>query len=386
MLEPSILFVSTGLGQGGAEAQLTRLAVRLKQRGWTVRVVSMLPPSAYTEVLSAAGVSISSLNMRRKIPDPRAVLRLAQIIREVRPALVHAFMIHANLLCRITRMVCPMPLLICSARSIYEGGRLREWAYRLTDPLSEVTTQVCQAGLERYICRRLVPAHKALYIPNGIEVEQFVPDVEARRQMRRQLGVEDAFVWGAVGRLEPPKDYPNLLQAFKQVVNTTYQKTCLVIVGDGSLRRTLQEQVELFSLQNHVHFLGSRIDVAKILQMLDAYVMSSAWEGMSNALLEAAAAALPIVATDVGDNRAIVLAEQSGYLVPPRDPEALAAAMQRLMKLSTPQRIAMGQAGRAHVAANYDIERVVDRWEQLYIQLLGQKSIMLTCPGESASR
>lgn len=385
MLEPKILFVSTGLGQGGAEAQLTRLAVRLKRRGWTVQVISMLPPSAYAGALSAAGVSVLSLNMRRKIPDPRAVLRLARIIRAVRPALVHAFMIHANLLCRITRLVRPVPLLVCSARSTYEGGCLREWAYRLTDPLSEVTTHVCQAGLERYIRRRIVPAQKALYIPNGVEVEQFAPNAEVRRQMRCQFGTEDAFVWGAVGRLEPPKDYPNLLQAFKQVVDTTRQKTCLLIVGDGSLSKTLQEQVERLSLRNHVHFLGSRTDIAKILQMLDAYVMSSAWEGMSNALLEAAATALPIVATDVGDNRVIVLAGQSGYLVPPRNPEALATAMLQLMALPEHERLQMGQVGRQHVVANFDIERIVELWEQLYIQLLERKGIRLNFQERGAS-
>lgn len=376
--QPSILFVTTSLGLGGAETQLTRLAQRLKRRGWEVRVVSMLPPSAYVEVLSGAGIPCTTLHMRRKIPDPRAIFRLARIVREFRPALVHAFMVHANLLSRITRLACPMPVLICSVRNIYEGGLLREWAYRLTDPLSEVTTQVCQSGLERYVRRRIVPAHKALYIPNGLEVERFAPNAITRFQMRRQLGVEDAFVWVTVGRLEIPKDYPSLLKAFKQVVENTSQKTRLLIVGDGSLRRMLQAQAERFGIQTRVCFAGARTDVAEILQAADAFVMSSAWEGMPNALLEAAATALPIVATDVGDNRAIVLAEQSGYLVQPRNPEVLATAMLRLMALPEPERWAMGRAGREHIVANFDLERVVDQWEQLYIRLLRQKGITLS--------
>lgn len=335
----------------------------------------MLPPTAYTEMLSATGIGVSSLEMRRGIPDPRAVLRLARIIRQTKPAVVHAFMIHANLLSRFTRLIQPIPVLVCSARSINEGGVIREWAYRITDSLCEITTQVCQEGLERYVHRRMVPAHKILYIPNGIEVERFAPDGEKRRQMRRELCVEDAFVWVAVGRLEPPKDYPSLWQAFRQVVTEIPRKTILLVVGGGSLHETLAEQAQRLGLQDHLRLLGSRSDVSEILQAVDAYVMSSAWEGMSNALLEAAATALPIVATDVGGNREIVLHGRSGYLVPPSNSEALAEAMLRLMMLPEHERLEMGQAGRAHVVANFEIEQIVDRWEQLYNQLLEQKGI-----------
>ncbi len=336
----------------------------------------MLPPSAYTEMLSAAGIRVWSLDIRRGVPDPRAILRLARLIRQTKPSVVHAFMIHANLLSRLTRLVQPMPVLVCSARSIYEGGRIREWAYRITDSLCEITTQVCYEGLERYVRRRVVPAHKILYIPNGIEVEHFAPDGEKRHVIRRELGVENAFVWVAVGRLEPPKDYPSLWQAFKQVVLEIPQKTVLLVVGGGFLHETLAEQAQHLGLRDHLRLLGLRPDVSEILRAADAYVMSSAWEGMSNALLEAAATALPIVATDVGGNREVVLHGQTGYLVPPRNPDALADAMLRLMNLPEPERLAMGQSGRQHIVKNFEMERIVDRWEQLYLELLERKNLL----------
>jgi glycosyltransferase involved in cell wall biosynthesis len=128
-----ILFVLTGLAYGGAETQLVRLAIRLKLRGWEVAVASLMPPKAYVEDLEAAGIPVFSLNIRRKLPDPRPVLRLARIIRKWQPDVVHSHMVHANLLARIVRFLAPIPVLICSARSIDEGGRFREILYRLTD-------------------------------------------------------------------------------------------------------------------------------------------------------------------------------------------------------------------------------------------------------------
>jgi hypothetical protein len=158
-----IMHVTTGLSYGGAETQLKNLALRLKQRKWSLSVVSMLPPRAYVEELEAAGICVYNLRMRRKVPDPRAVLRLAAIMRRERPLLIHSHMIHANLLARMTRLFVKVPVLICTAHSITEGGRPRELAYRLTDSLADITTQVSEAGKQRYIQVGAVPPSKIVY-------------------------------------------------------------------------------------------------------------------------------------------------------------------------------------------------------------------------------
>lgn len=373
MAAKKLSFVTTGLSYGGAETQLVRLAVRLRQRGWQIEVASMLPPVAYVDVLEGQGITVHNLRMQRKIPDPRALIRLAAIVRRFRPSIVHAYMVHANLLARVCRLISPMPVLISSARNLTEGGLAREWAYRLTDPLSDLTTQVCRAGAERYIQRRLTPAHKMVYIPNGIETARFAPQPDMRARTRAALELGDAFTWLTIGRLEPQKDYPTLLQAFAQVVRRSDKPVQLLIVGQGAQREVVEQQIQHLGLHSQVRLLGARADTPALLNAADAFVLASAWEGMSNALLEAASTALPIVATDVGGNSEIVIHDQTGYLTPPRAPEALAAVMLHLMQLPEAERTAIGQAGRAHVVANFDIERIVDRWEQLYNQLLEQK-------------
>ena len=368
-----ILFVSTGLAYGGAETQLKEVAIRLKQRGWGVRVVSLLPPAAYVEELQQAGIHVDSLQMRRKVPDPRALLRLARIIREERPDVVHAYMFHANLIARFVRLLAPVPVLVCSIRSLREGGWFRERAYQVTDWLADITTHVSQRGLERYVCAGVVPVHRIEYIPNGVDLSRFAPNPQERPQKRHTMNLHENFVWLAVGRLEAPKDYPLMLNAFHQVYRQ-FPQARLLIIGDGMLRLALERQIADIELVNAVQLLGIRQDVPDWMRIADAYVMSSAWEGMPNVLLEAHASGLPVVCTDVGGCAEIVQHRVSGFLVPPGDADALAQAMIQMMSLSEAERQAMGQAGRAHVMANFEIEQVVSRWEALYCEWIERKA------------
>jgi len=344
-----LLFIITSLAYGGAETQLVRLATRLKARGWEVRVVSLLPPRAYVEELEATGIPVLSLGIRRKMPDPRPILQLARLIREWRPHIVHSYMVHANLLARLVRLMVPVPILVCSARNVKERNRLRELLYRLTDPLCDLTTQVCQAR------------HKIRYIPNGVDTAHFKPDSETRVALRRGLGLENLFVWLAVGRFDPPKDHLNLVRAFARVV-AEEPNTALLIAGDGPLRPSVEELVRELRLEGSVRFLGIRRDMPQLMNAADAYVMSSAWEGMANVLLEASATGLPIVATDVGGNGEIVLDGETGFLVPPKDPGKLAQAMLRLMSLPQEERKSMGEKARRYVEDNFALEQIVEHW------------------------
>lgn len=372
-----LLFLTTGLAYGGVETQLVRLATRLKSRGWEVRVVSLMPPRAYSEDLEASGIPVFSLNIRHKLPDPRPFARLIRLIREWRPNLVHSHMVHANLLARVARLLAPVPVLISTAHSIDEGGRFREVLYRLTDALCDLTTQVSEAGLERYVRVGAVPRHKIRKISNGVDIVHFRPNHQMRFALRKKLGVANSlFLWLAVGRFDVPKDYPNLLQAFASVIKKN-RGAALLIVGDGQLRSTIENLANEFGLNEKVKFLGIRHDVRELMSIADAYVMSSAWEGMPMVLLEASAMALPIVATDVGGNREVVVDGKIGFLVPPKNPELLAQAMIRLMNLPYEDRRKMGEAARQHIEANFSLDQVVEQWDNLYRELLSRKGIQI---------
>lgn len=370
-----VLFVSTTLAYGGAETQVMRLAIRLKKRGWDVRVISMMQPKAYVEELEAAGIYVASLGITRKLPDPRPILHLVRLIRSWQPDIVHSHMVHANLLARLVRPFAPVKVLTCTAHNTNEGGRFREFLYRLTDPFCDLTTQVSQTGMERYVRISAVPRHKIRYIPNGVDTIRFHPDLENKSSLRRELELQNTFSWLAIGRFEIAKDYSNMLRAFAHVASEITD-TILIIVGDGSQRPAMEELAESLGQKERVRFLSSGQDVSRLMKAADGYVMSSAWEGMPLVLLEAGATGLPIVATDVGGNREVVQDGETGFLVPSKNPEALSHAMIRLMSLSEVERRIMGEAGRKYIEANYSLDKVADIWEALYRELLLRKGFM----------
>jgi len=367
-----ILFLITGLAYGGAETQLVNLATKLKCRGWDVRVVSMLPPQAFVEELKNAHIPLATLNMRRGVADPRAIFRLLKILREWKPDIVHSHMVHANLLARVVRIFCKIPVLISTAHSIDEGGRWREVAYRLTDPLADLITNVSRAAVERYIRVGAAPKNKIRFMPNGIDTAKFKPNKAAGQRLRNELGVDNYFVWLAVGRFEEAKDYPNMLRAFSMIVSKK-SNVVLLLVGRGSLLEEVKKLAGALGMKDNVRFLGVRQDVPDLMNAADAFVLSSRWEGFGLVLVEAMSCQLPVVATDSGGPREILNGGKLGHLVPPGDSEALAAAMMKMMSLPEAERQAMGRAGRAYIEANYSLEHVVDQWEVLYKELLTKR-------------
>jgi glycosyltransferase involved in cell wall biosynthesis len=287
-------------------------------------------------------------------------------------------MVHANLMARALRLVAPVPALVSTIHNIYEGGRLRMAAYRYTNRLVDHLTIVSQAAADRFVGERIVPRELLTVIPNGVDTEQIanVPP-GTRESLRRELGVDGAFVWLAVGRYEVAKDYPNMLRAFARV-RSSQPDAVLLIVGRGSLQSETEALAAELALGDAVRFLGVRSDVPRVMSAADGYVMSSAWEGMPMVLLEAAAAGLPIVATTVGGNHEVVVHERTGFLVPPRDDAALAAGMLRLGEMTDVERRLMGERGREHIRSHYGLARVADRWEEIYRAVLARKRAPLT--------
>jgi glycosyltransferase involved in cell wall biosynthesis len=368
----NLSYVITSLEYGGAQSQIVALLGRLKARGWDARLVSMLSPSAFTDELKAADINVETLNMRRGVPNPTALIRLVRILRRHRPHIVHSHLVHANLLSRLARPFTNVPSLICTAHSIYEGPHRRALAYRVTDRLCDLTTQVSMAGVQRYVETAAVPKDRIRYVPNGVDVARFKQNSIVRQQVRHELGVDDEFLWLAVGRLEKAKDYPNMLQALARLAHGS--KAILMIVGEGVLKRHLEDLARELSVKSRVRFLGVRKDIPALMNAADGFVLSSAWEGLPMVLLEAAASSLPVVSTNVGGSKEIVLEAKTGFLVPPSNSGALAGAMTKAASLSNAARLQMGTAARAYVEQHYSLDMVVDTWESIYMDLIGKQA------------
>jgi glycosyltransferase involved in cell wall biosynthesis/SAM-dependent methyltransferase len=364
MTEPVVL-LTTNLARGGAEAQVALLAQSLKRRGWPVSVVSLLDPSAFQAELTAAGVQVHSLGMQPGRPNPLALARLAAILRQERPRVLHSHMFHANLLARLMRLAFPRPLIVSTLHSMAEssrhstGTRWRDWLYRATDPLADATVAVCQAVADRHLASGAVRRGKLRVIPNGVDTGRFRLDAARRLRLRAELGAGDEFVWLAAGRLMWKKDYPTMLRAAARL-----REGVLLIAGAGPLGPELAALARALGVR--AHFLGPREDVAALMNAADGLVLSSVVEGLPMVLLEAASSGLPCVTTDAGGARDAVVDAQTGFLAPRGNPEALASAMARLVELPGPARREMGQAARELALARFDMDSVTSQWEQLY--------------------
>jgi glycosyltransferase involved in cell wall biosynthesis len=370
---PRVLLLSTSLGMGGADRQILCLARALLARHYEVRLVSMTPLAEMGRQALDEGLPVLSLEMERGHADWRAFQRLVTLLREWRPQLLTSFMYHANLLGRLAGRWAGVPLIVSSIRSERNGSASRDWLMRLTNWMDDRCTTNSQEVADSLRERRLLTSGKALVIPNGVDVPELSVPPEDRGRIRSELGLAPSeFLWLAVGRLLPQKDYPTLLQAFQPLAAAPAR---LLIAGRGDMLEELEQQVRQLGVTAQVSFLGVRNDIPALLAAADGFVLSSAWEGMPNVVMEALAAATPVVATRVGGVSELVQSGTSGLLVPAKDPGALSQAMRQLMSLPMEERERMGRAGRDHVATRYGMGAMAERWMALYGELLSRKGI-----------
>lgn len=360
-----ILFVITDLGVGGAERQVVDLADRLAGRGHDVQIAYLtggpeVRPADARVRLTGFGISRSPGGLLR------ALRALRRLVRSSRPDVVHSHMVHANLLARLVRLSTPMRRLVCTAHNSTEGGRFRRLAYRLTDGLADLSTNVSAEAVAAFEAAGAVPRGGMIAVANGIDTDRYRPDPDgaAGRALRQAAGAEprDRVIL-AIGRLAEQKDYPNLLNAFVGVRRGD-DRARLWIAGGGLLLPVLERLAVNLGIGDRVTFLGVRPDVPALLAAADVFVLPSAWEGFGLVVGEAMACERVVVATDCGGVRELL--GDCGELVSPRDPEALAAALIGALALSPEEAAALGARARRRIVDHFSLDSVVRTWLDLY--------------------
>jgi glycosyltransferase involved in cell wall biosynthesis len=368
-----IVYLTTSLGVGGGAKRVTEVSRILSCRGWRVGVIvivsgdrSKVDPEKVS-MLDTAGVSVKVLGLKKSaIGAVYPMLKLLKILNEWQPHILSTNMVHANLLGRIIRPITRTPHVISTAVNINEGSRIRELAYRLTDYFCDATIHVSELGARHYVKIGAVPAMKISVIHNGVDVEKFKPDPEVRKHVRGLLGVDKYFVWFLAGRFVPQKNHLGTIEAFAKSNYGKSKKSVLLLAGQGPLLDDVKNKVDELGVKDQVLFLGVRRDISDLMNASDGYVMPSEWEGLSNVLLEAASCGLPIVTTDVGGNREIVVDGETGFLVPRGDLGSLVKAMDKLTALKPEIYSEMCFSARARTAGVFGQDIMIDEWENLY--------------------
>ena len=337
-----ITYLLTGLGCGGCEKQVVELAKEFKSRGHKISVISITGPNFYLNELKDFGISVILLNMKKISLNVIPLIKYFSFLLKERPHILHSHMVHANLLARFTRMLIKIPVVICSARSSFEGGIFRKLLYRITDSLCDVTTNVSRYAAEIYVKNGMTSREKMRFIPNGIDTEKYKFDHNARAQVRGELKIADDFVWISVGNFVKAKNHKDMVTAFSKL-HKTRPKTKLILAGAGKLRGSIVNLINNLKINDSVLLLGLRSDIPQLLSAGDAFVLPSLWEGFPNVLLEASSCELPIVSTDTGGINEIVMEGKTGFLALTNDPDELYHSMNRMTGLPESERKKMGE-------------------------------------------
>ena len=365
-----ICFIGTTLGRGGAEVHLFQAATGLQERGFDVRVVCMLPRDYWGVKLEERGIPVRYMNLSRKATPLPILAQFLRHMAAIKPAAIAGFDYPGAMLARAGGRLARVPVIISSIHSENFGGLLRRLALVWTDSFATATTVVSHRMSDKLIALGAA-SRRVRVIPNGTDMTVVGPHLRARRAaLRHALGIGDTeFLWLAAGRLEAPKDYPNLLEAMA-ILRPAAPHARLAIAGQGPLERELRALTTSLHLDDVVSFLGFREDVHACMAAADATVLASAWEGLPNVVIESLAAGTPIVSTDVGGVREVIEEGVSGFIVPPRRSASLAGAMSALMARTPAELRSMGDAGRAFVEQCYGVDHVVERWSDLFNDLL----------------
>jgi glycosyltransferase involved in cell wall biosynthesis len=368
-----VMLLTVGLGVGGTEGQLLELASRLDRRRFEVGVCALKGADVIADELRARGVRVIALDGEGTW-DVRVLYRLYRVLRAERPDVIHAFLFWANFISRVLGRFLRVPVLISSYRDVLLWGRWRNrLCERLTARWAHAVTCCSEAVRRRVLSEVGGNEWKYITIHNGVDMAGFHSH---RTVTKPDVGLREGVpVIGTVCRLiEPDKGITVLLQGMAQLAGPPAPLSCqLLIVGEGPARRQLHDLGERLGILSRVVFTGMRRDIADLLPLLDVFVMPSLSEGFGIAIVEAMAAGRPVVASAVGGIPEIVQHEETGLLVPPGDPVALAAALRDLV--TRPDRArALGACGQQRARERFSIELAVKRHEDLYEELMAKRA------------
>ena len=360
-----IAFCVTELDPGGAERALVELVTRLDRTRFDPRVYCLSGRGALVDRLDAAGIKTVLLGARSR-GDLGVLFRLKAALRQHPPHVLQTWLFHANLAGRIAGWWNGIPVI---ASGIRVAERRSRWPLRLdrwTGALVDVHVCVSEAVREFSQSVAGLDPGKLLVIPNGVDAQRFA--IAAPLDLR-SLGVPTGKpVLIAVGRLDRQKGFDLLLEAIARGRPFPGDPHC-VVVGEGPERKNLESKRSELGLDPQVHFVGWQQDVAGILKRGAGFVLPSRWEGMPNVVLEAMAAGLPVVATDVEGVREVVVNGETGWVVKPGDPDALALAIREMLTeyLLGGKR---GAAGAERVRRHFTWDGMTAAYEVLYERLL----------------
>lgn len=388
-MKRNLLIVIGDLDVGGTARHLTRVLPHLNRDAFHITVYTLTHKGALAPILEQAGITVieswAGSNIHRLIPKyfrkgivvPLTILRLIILMRQLRPDVVHFFLPMAYLIGGICAVVTRMPCNVMSRRSlsVYQQhhpflARMERWLHHYMHGVLGNSEAVLNE-----LRKENVPEEKLGLIYNGIDLSSFVKKSTRKELLPAHNIDNDTLVFVIVANLIYYKGHANLLRALGLVREQLPKDWALLCVGrdDG-----IGDELMIHARENHifrnVRWLGPRSDTTQLLMAADIGILCSDQEGFSNSILEGMAAGLPMVVTDVGGNTEAVIDGETGFVIPPQNPERLAGAILKLIEDPALCR-RMGESGRERVKSRFSIEASARAYERFYTGLIGREAL-----------
>lgn len=365
-----VLHVITGLNTGGAEIMLYKLLAHMKRSNHQASVISLMDEGTIGRRITDLGISVLALDIHHSLLISKRWGRIGRLVRHFAPDVIQGWMYHGNLAAQMLGWWQGRPVLWNIRQSLHSFAEEKQ-----------STKAIIRMGaiLSRYPQKIIYNAHrsslqheafgyspnKTVIIANGFDTDLFTPSASAKQALREECKVSsNTILIGLIARYHPVKDHRNFIEAAARL-HIKYPNVHFVFVGNGisNKNQRLRELIEQAQLKNVIHLLGERDDIANITSALDIATSCSYAEGFSNTIGEAMSCAVPCVVTDVGDSALLV--GETGIVIPPKNPNALALAWDNMLQMEKSQLHAQGIKARQQILKHYSLDRVVKDYEKL---------------------
>jgi len=369
-----LLRIVSNLGIGGVQKRMVSLLPKLDKKRYSIIVCSFKPGELQNR-LEQSEIPVRIVSRRFKF-DPVCIYKLRSIMKKENIDIVHTHCHKPNTTGRLAAKLAGVPVVITNEHNV--DSWKSNWQLTLDRRLATYSDRiiaVSEAVKNFYVENANIPADKFEVIYNGVDLDFWQNNIlsqETIAEKKTKLGLsQDDKVIVNIGRLHPQKGHEYLFRAVRKII-PRMKNLKFLIVGDGSMKDSLELLSERLGIKKYVIFTGKRDDIKDILCFSDISVLSSIREGFSNVILESMACGKPVIATDVGGNNEIIIDGENGFIVPSRDEDTLA---DKILALASSEELTerMGLAARETVK-KFSLKRMVEKTEQLYEKLMDKKT------------
>ena len=377
-----LLHIITGLSTGGAEMMLYKLVSKIDKGYFDIYAVSLTNIGPVGEKIKNLNIPVVAVRMKRGwggFFSFSGFFRLLRIARSYKPDAIQTWMYHSDLIGGLVGKILKIPVIWNIRHSNLDpkcNKKTTIWTTKICAKFSKILPKkiICCSYASKDVHSNLgYDENKMVVIPNGFDLNVFSPNKQAREKVRKELGINDKIiVIGFAARFDPQKDHKNFFEAAK-IVHRVYPNVHFLLCGDGInwKNEKLREWIKKSGVEKVTHLLGRQDDMKDIYNAIDILSSSSSYgEGFPNVIGEAMACEVPCVVTDVGDSAIIV--KDTGFVVPPKNPEALAKAIIKMIEIGEEKRRELGRKARKRIEEDYSIEKIVNNYEQLYKKIISK--------------